>query len=173
MYKHQVVSIHRERSYRSRESDHIVGLCTLEAMDAGGRFHDFARGDDWRVEHGRVVTDGAAGSTPVARCRYWALEEVLCALKTVDAKGKKIHEFYTRHPKTGRRVKVVATAARGQGKSADVCNYWVTTPGNRSALDNLHAQPARPELIACDTVNRCPVIPETAQPVYRAHGADA
>jgi len=173
MYKHQVISVHHERSYRSRKSDHIVGLCALEAFDAGGRFHDFGAAEDWRVENGKVVKGGVVCDAPVARCRYWALEEVVCALKARDDDGDKVHEFYTRHPKTGRRVKLLATAARGEPKPVPDCKHWITTHGDDTSLDDLNAQPERPELIACDVVNRCPVIPQSAQPVHRAHGPDA
>ena len=174
MFLHQVVGIRRERSFRSRKSRHIVGVCTLEALDPDGRFHDFAPDEGWTVEQGRVVTTSQP-APQVPRCRSWALEEVVCALAEKDEIGKPVHEFYTRHPVTGKRVKVFARrrqpAPTLHGDCAP-CPSWITTRGNQSHRDDLYALPEAPELIACDVVNRCPVIPLVAEPVYRGHGAD-
>ncbi|HMB51729.1 MAG TPA: hypothetical protein VKU40_00345 [Thermoanaerobaculia bacterium] len=173
MFKHEVISVHREKSFRSRKSEHIVGLCALEAFDAKGHFHDFAADEDWRVENGKVVKGKVICDTPVARCRYWVLEEVVCALLDRDDDDNKVHEFYTRHPKTKDKVQLIPVAARGTKKPVPDCKHWIKTHGDDTSLDDLHAQPERPELIACDVVNRCPVVPQSAQPVHRAHGPDA
>lgn len=157
MYQHQVIGVRRERSFRSRKSNHIVGVCTLEVLDGDGRFHDFDRNDDWTVESGRVVMDGAILPELRPRCRYWALEEVVRALKP---SGSPEHRFFTRHPSNGG----MATVFTGSG--------WISTRGNKTSGDNLHRMSCHPGLIACDTLNRCPVIPEAAQPVVRGHGPD-
>lgn len=162
MFKHQVVGTRRERSFRSRDSRHIVGVCTLEAVDGQGRFHDFDRQADWWVERGEVTTKepAAQGHAPLlARCRPWALEEVVRALAEKAPDGKPLHEFYTRHPTSNRKVKVFG-------------RRWITTRGNGAREDNLHALPEAPDLIACDLLNRCRAIPRAAEPVFRGHGAD-
>lgn len=157
MHQHQVVGVRRERSFRSRKSDHIVGVCTLEVLDGDGRFHDFDRDDDWTVENGRVVVDGAILPQLQPRCRYWALEEVVGALAPGTSPS---HRFFTRHPGNGGKATVFSRAG------------WISTRGNKTPADNLHSMRCHPGLIACDVVNRCPAIPESAQPVVRGHGPD-
>lgn len=101
MYKHQVVGIRRENSWRSRESEHIVGMCTLEAVDGSGRFENFDPNEEWRAIDGkvRVEPDGGNHHGLSAVCRYWSLEEALEAMRRSTPR----HEFYTREPKRGRR----------------------------------------------------------------------
>ena len=101
MFKHQVIGIRRGDTWHSRESEHIVGLCTMEAVDADGRFRNFDAGEDWRVVRGNVVTEPGGkpfdGLTPA--CRFWSLDDVLAAMQRSTPR----HEFYTREPKKGQR----------------------------------------------------------------------
>ena len=136
MYKHEVIGIRREDSWRSRESEHIVGMCTLEAVDADGRFENFDPKEDWRAVDGQLVleqgTKSHASLTPV--CRYWSLEEVLEAMRRATPR----HEFYTREPKKG-QTKIPVFSYLGNatdlytvdqnGKEVQV--YW---DGNKSQL---------------------------------------
>jgi hypothetical protein len=97
MYKHQVIGTRRAKSWRSRHSEHIVGVCTLEALDAAGRFASFAPDDHWKVLNGAVYVNNSTkpkeGLTP--RCRYWSLEEVVGAMQCSVPR----HEFYTLDPR--------------------------------------------------------------------------
>ena len=69
-------------------------------------------------------------------------------------------------------MKVFARRRQPAPQEDRPCPSWITTRGNQSHRDDLNALPEAPELIACDVSNRCPVIPLTAEPVYRGHGAD-
>lgn len=154
MYKHQVIGARRERSWRSRSSNHIVGLCTLEALDDDERFHDFDDQENWRAEDGKV-SDAASNKDLglKSRCRFWALEEVAAALQQASPK----HEFYTRDPKDGAKILV------------EIQGRWIKTKGDGKHPGNLHSLES--SLVPCSRAN-CSLIPPMARPVFRADGPD-
>lgn len=163
MYKHQVIGVRRERSWRSRNSEHIVGVCTLEALDGDGQFHDFAPLQEWNALGGQVEMFGAVQPHLDARCRYWSLEEVIRALQMTTPQGVPMHEFTTWDRATGSRAKVFRYTSQGRA--------WISTGGSVPAT-HLHAQRSHPELVVCDVLNRCPVVPTEAQPISRGHAPD-
>lgn len=95
MYKHQVIGIRQEESWHSRQSEHIVGICTLEALDQDGRFINFDPAADWIAEDGEVQVSGtyqSKDSDLKLRCRHWTREDVIRAMREFTPR----HEFYTR-----------------------------------------------------------------------------
>jgi len=162
MYKHMVVGVRREPSWRSDDSEHIVGICTLDAVDEDGRFADLDPRARWKVTNGKIEVvqpepqagNGAAGTFSL-RCRHWALEEVVGALAQRDAKGRRRHEFYTVEPREdgdlpGSWEEASAESPTERAKRAKVYSYrgadgqwWISTRGDGTTKNNLAEQPLR------------------------------
>lgn len=188
MYKHQVIGTRRAKSGKS---NHILGICTLEAMDQEHRFASFDESEEWKaIEGGVGVSESKGPLTPkpglTATCRYWRLEEVVEAMKCPEPK----HQFYTIHPQTRSKTLVHSYRGRklytkdpktkkyspfkfpklyvqeGDGFEEFECacgTRWIkTTPSDQT--DNLHSLLATE--VPCP-VHNCPIVPQAAQPVSR------
>ncbi len=158
MYKHQVIGTRRAKSWRSRRSKHIVGVCTLEALDENGRVVNFARNEDWVVNKGAIEVGSKVKSGLTPKCRYWSLEEVIEAMSGDTPK----HEFYTRDS-GGQNKKITVYGFQGAG------NRWIKTVGDSRKSGNLHWQ--EPTRVPCPLEN-CPVIPSGTAPVSRGGPPD-
>lgn len=159
MYKHQVIGIRRARSWRSRKSEHIVGICTMEAVCGSDRFKDFTPTKDWQAA-GCAAGAGKTAppkSAPSLRCRYWSLEEVVDAI----AGPAPQHEFYTRHP--GTQAKISVFSFQGQDRR------WIKTAGDSKNPGNLQNLPAT--VVPCP-MHGCPVIPLCAGSISRGDVPD-
>ena len=122
MYKHQVIGTRRAKSWRSRHSEHIVGVCTLEAINENGQFASFDKSEDWEAENGEVKVNGSPHPELTPRCRYWALEEVVEAMQCFVPR----HEFYTLDPKDERRKSNIAVYSfRG------ATDFYTVGPNNK------------------------------------------
>jgi len=193
MYKHQVIGARRAESWRSRQSEHIVGVCTLEAIGQNGRFVALAPKEDWQAVAGEVMVNGSKAPELTPKCRYWSLEEVVEAMSSPAP----AHEFYTRHPKLG-KTSVYSFKGRNQpdlytkdplgnlipfnipkklyvkvaGKPKEMkcgCGVrWISTSPS-DPTDNLDSLPAT--VIPCP-MHDCPVIPTGALSVSRGDVPD-
>lgn len=158
MYKHQVIGTRRAKSWRSRRSKHIVGVCTLEALDSDGRFVNFGPNEDWEANNGAIEVGKSVNPELTLKCRYWSLEEVTEAMKKSTPK----HEFYTRDP-SNRDKKITVYSFEGVG------NRWIKTVGDAHDPGNLHWQ--EPTQVPCPLEN-CPVIPSGSAPASRGGAPD-
>jgi len=186
MYKHQVIGVRRAQSWRSRQSEHIVGICTLEAVNRYDQFAKFKSHEDWQAVGGKIqVTSSSKKPSKrklTAKCRYWSLEEVVDAMRRSSPQ----HEFYTRDPVSLIKTSVYSfqgsnthnlytrNSLTGQmspfneplfvevgGKYKKACGtQWISTAATAEP-DNLHSLPATK--VPCPMHN-CQVIPQVARP---------